>query len=153
MQAPSTCCSQFLSRPFVVGERVDISSSSSGTKIATGYVEQVEPFFTVLRSDTGLPVTIPNKALADMIICNESRAARSRLMSTFSRPRQYLGVVQIRSGTAATIDVEKVDAIVQSMRMHIQSAAGVDQRLPLGVGLLVSSTSILWTLSHSTMQR
>ena len=52
---------QFLSRPFVVGDRIDITSAG-GTKLATGCVEQVDPIYTQLRSDTGLPVTIPNKA-------------------------------------------------------------------------------------------
>lgn len=51
---------QFLSRPFVVGDRIDIASGS-GAKFATGYVERVDPIYTVLRTDTGLPVTIPNK--------------------------------------------------------------------------------------------
>ena len=47
----------------MVGERVDISSSG-GTKLATGYVEQVEPFYTVLRSDTGVPGWQPGCAFA-----------------------------------------------------------------------------------------
>jgi small-conductance mechanosensitive channel len=52
--------SQFLSRPFVVGDRIDITSSG-GAKVVMGYVERVDPIYTVLRTDTGLPVTIPNK--------------------------------------------------------------------------------------------
>ncbi|CAL8465906.1 g5442 [Coccomyxa elongata] len=59
---------QFLSRPFVVGDRIDIASGS-GAKFATGYVERVDPIYTVLRTDTGLPVTIPNKGL-DNYACN-----------------------------------------------------------------------------------
>ena len=51
---------QFLSRPFVVGDRIDILTSG-GTKFATGYVERVDPIYTVLRTDTGTPVTINNK--------------------------------------------------------------------------------------------
>ena len=52
---------QFLSRPFVVGDRIDILTSG-GTKFATGFVERVDPIYTVLRTDTGTPVTINNKA-------------------------------------------------------------------------------------------
>ena len=51
---------QFLSRPFVVGDRIDILTSG-GTKFATGFVERVDPIYTVLRTDTGTPVTINNK--------------------------------------------------------------------------------------------
>ena len=46
----------------MVGDRIDITSAG-GTKLATGCVEQVDPIYTQLRSDTGLPVTIPNKVL------------------------------------------------------------------------------------------
>ena len=51
---------QFLSRPVVVGDRIDILTSG-GTKFATGFVERVDPIYTVLRTDTGTPVTINNK--------------------------------------------------------------------------------------------
>ena len=47
----------------MVGDRIDITSAG-GTKLATGCVEQVDPIYTQLRSDTGLPVTIPNKQYA-----------------------------------------------------------------------------------------
>ena len=53
---------QFLSRPFVVGERIDISHSS-GAKFLTGFVERVDPMRTILRTDTCMPVMIPNKVL------------------------------------------------------------------------------------------
>ena len=44
----------------MVGDRIDILTSG-GTKFATGYVERVDPIYTVLRTDTGTPVTINNK--------------------------------------------------------------------------------------------
>ena len=58
---------QFLSRPFVVGERIDISFSSGG-KFMTGYVEQVAPMRTILRTDSCVPVTIPNKVSRALMI-------------------------------------------------------------------------------------
>ena len=58
---------QFLSRPFVVGDRIDILTSG-GTKFATGFVERVDPIYTVLRTDTGTPVTINNKAWAPPLV-------------------------------------------------------------------------------------
>ena len=45
----------------MVGDRIDILTSG-GTKFATGFVERVDPIYTVLRTDTGTPVTINNKA-------------------------------------------------------------------------------------------
>lgn len=44
----------------MVGERIDISHSS-GAKFMTGYVERVDPMRTILRTDTCMPVMIPNK--------------------------------------------------------------------------------------------
>ena len=43
-----------------MGERIDISHSS-GAKFMTGYVERVDPMRTILRTDTCLPVMVPNK--------------------------------------------------------------------------------------------
>ena len=54
---------QFLSRPFVVGERVDIAHSN-GARFMTGFVERVDPMRTILRTDSCLPVMIPNKVSA-----------------------------------------------------------------------------------------
>ena len=54
---------QFLSRPFVVGDRIDVNTSG-GTKMLTGYVERVDPMRTIIRSDAGLPFMLPNKACA-----------------------------------------------------------------------------------------
>ena len=51
----------------MVGDRIDILTSG-GTKFATGYVERVDPIYTVLRTDTGTPVTINNKVIPHSII-------------------------------------------------------------------------------------
>ena len=51
---------QFLSRPFVVGDRIDVTTAG-GTRLLTGYVERVDPMRTILRHDTGLPYMLPNK--------------------------------------------------------------------------------------------
>ena len=52
---------QFLSQPFVVGDRVEILTSGGG-HVITGTVERVDPMRTILRSDAELPITMPNKA-------------------------------------------------------------------------------------------
>ena len=56
------CPVQFLSQPFVVGDRVEILTSGGG-HVITGTVERVDPMRTILRSDAELPITMPNKVL------------------------------------------------------------------------------------------
>lgn len=51
---------QFLSQPFVVGDRVEILTSG-GSRVITGTVERVDPMRTIMRSDAELPITMPNK--------------------------------------------------------------------------------------------
>ena len=54
-----TCCAtQFLSQPFVSGDRVEMTG---GPGKLVGYIERVDPMRTILRTDSGLPITIPNK--------------------------------------------------------------------------------------------
>ena len=52
---------QFVSQPFLVGDRVDIATSS-GSKALSGTVERIDPMRTILRTDHDVPITIPNKA-------------------------------------------------------------------------------------------
>ena len=55
------CCAlQFISRPFVVGDRIEISSVG-GSKFVVGTVERVDPMRTIIRTDSCMPITIPNK--------------------------------------------------------------------------------------------
>ncbi len=55
------CCAlQFISRPFVVGDRIEISSVG-GSKFVVGVVERVDPMRTIIRTDSCMPITIPNK--------------------------------------------------------------------------------------------
>lgn len=53
-------CTQFLSQPFVMGDRVEILTSG-GSRVITGTVERVDPMRTIMRSDAELPITMPNK--------------------------------------------------------------------------------------------
>lgn len=53
---------QFLSQPFVVGDRVKILGSHGGEDAFVGTVERVDPMRTTLRNDSDLPTVIPNKA-------------------------------------------------------------------------------------------
>ncbi len=53
---------QYLSRPFVVGDRIDVMTSSGG-KVVSGFVEEVSPMRTHLSTDHGLSVMVPNKVV------------------------------------------------------------------------------------------
>ena len=52
---------QFLSQPFLVGDRVEVATGT-GAKVLTGVVERIDPMRTIVRSDVDVPITIPNKA-------------------------------------------------------------------------------------------
>lgn len=56
----NTVALQFISRPFVVGDRIEISSVG-GAKFVVGTVERVDPMRTIIRTDACMPITIPNK--------------------------------------------------------------------------------------------
>jgi len=62
---------QYLTRPFVVGDRVELKSSGGGS-IVMGVVESISMMRTQLRTDRAVPISIPNRAITDMIVSNES---------------------------------------------------------------------------------
>lgn len=64
------CFLQFLSRPFVVGDRVELSSGG-GERVLVGVIERVDPMRTIVRTDASLPVTIPNKVI--MVGCADQQ--------------------------------------------------------------------------------
>ena len=51
---------QFVSRPFVVGDRVELRTAG-GASVVTGLVERIAPMSTTLRNDQNIPISIPNK--------------------------------------------------------------------------------------------
>ncbi|KAL0050270.1 hypothetical protein WJX82_007782 [Trebouxia sp. C0006] len=119
----------FLSRPFVVGDRVELSSGG-GERVMVGVIERVDPMRTIIRTDASLPVTIPNKVLSEMMISNESNILTSRVLSHFNRSRQLLFTIKLRYK-----DLEKVEIVVDEMRRSLTRRAGVDRRLPQFVGM------------------
>ena len=80
---PPVCARQFLTRPFVVGERVELKTASGGS-VLVGTVEKIEVMRTVIRTDNMVPVAIPNRAINDMIVANESRIALSLVQANFT---------------------------------------------------------------------
>ncbi|PSC76963.1 mechanosensitive ion channel isoform A [Micractinium conductrix] len=66
----------YSSRPFIVGDRIQLKSLS-GSLIAAGVVESVAPMRTVLRADNKLPVFIPNKDVMNLVVVNENKMRRA----------------------------------------------------------------------------
>lgn len=73
---------QFVTRPFVVGDRVKLSGTGGGV-ILTGVVERIDPMRTCIRTDDSVPVAIPNKAITEMMVSNESRLGSSPVVQGF----------------------------------------------------------------------
>ena len=69
--AQTHLCLQFISRPFVVGDRIEISSVG-GSKFVVGTVERVDPMRTIIRTDACMPITIPNKVTIPFASCPPS---------------------------------------------------------------------------------
>lgn len=74
---------QFVSRPFVVGDRIIVKGAIN----VHGIVEAIDYTRTLVRVDQLLPVLIPNKTLQDAVIINESRAGNSAVRNNYVGPR------------------------------------------------------------------
>ncbi len=75
---PFPCCLQFLSRPFVVGEQVVLSG---GPRIE-GIVEGVEIMRTLVRTNEGVVVAVPNKV--SEALCSECLSDVTYVFSSFA---------------------------------------------------------------------
>ncbi len=73
---------QFLTRPFVVGDRVELKTTGGGT-VLTGFVERIDVMRTLIRTDKSIPVAVPNRSITEMIVSNESRLGRSNVAANF----------------------------------------------------------------------
>jgi len=104
----------YLTRPFVVGERVTLQTPS-GAPVVTGVVERIDPMRTLVRSDRATPVSIPNKALSDFLVVNESRIRASPVLTGFNDPRQF----------AMTVDVRHED--LEKVKKHGEVERGVER--------------------------
>ena len=65
-----------------MGDRVELKTTG-GSSVLVGVVEKIDPMRTVLRTDSTVPVAVPNKAITDMIVSNESRLGRSGVVAEF----------------------------------------------------------------------
>ncbi|KAL0035679.1 hypothetical protein WJX79_007913 [Trebouxia sp. C0005] len=136
----------FISRPFVVGDRIEISSVG-GSKFVVGTVERVDPMRTIIRTDSCMPITIPNKVLSEQIISNESRIARTKVIVNFNKPRQMQFTFLVRYE-----DFSKVEAICTDMKDHLLNTEGIHRQLPMWVGFtgVEGNACNVYTILHTT---
>ncbi|KAI7843449.1 hypothetical protein COHA_002927 [Chlorella ohadii] len=66
----------YSSRPFIIGDRIQLKTLS-GSTIVAGVVESIAPMRTLIRSDQKLPVYINNKDVMNLIVVNESKLRRA----------------------------------------------------------------------------
>lgn len=65
-----------------------------------------------------------------MIISNESRITKSKVMSNFRKPRQYVATISIRHK-----DMLLVESVTGGMKKWLETSKDIDQTLPNFVGL------------------
>ena len=57
--------------------------TTGGGSVLVGVVERIDPMRTILRTDSTVPVAVPNKVITEMIVSNESRIGRSNVQADF----------------------------------------------------------------------
>ena len=127
--------------------------SSSGGSVMIGVVEKIDPMRTVLRTDDNIPVGVPNKAITDMIISNESRISRVNAITQFkvlsfpdkhdsciyssaiSAPASRTKIYSSRHG----VTTQSTCTLFFSLLVHVEGEKGVElDRLPSAVCLVAS---------------
>ena len=150
----------YLTRPFVAGERISLLTAAGGV-VATGTVERIDIMRCVVRNDAGMPLSIPNRAVGDYIVMNESRLGRGgggSASSTSSaqlaaamagRPRQTAFKVELRLS-----DIDKIDALAHELRSWMAAHADVSKALPYGAALsaLTPWSATVGVKAHTTPQ-
>ena len=119
----------YVTRPFVVGDRVTLQTLT-GAAVATGVVERIDPMRTLVRSDKGVPLSLPNRAVTDYIVLNESRVAKSRLLADFAGPRHAATRVEVRLS-----DLDRVPSLTAAVTNWLAVHPDVDKRLPHGASV------------------
>ncbi|KAK9832088.1 hypothetical protein WJX81_005553 [Elliptochloris bilobata] len=134
----------FLTRPFVVGDRVELKSSGGGT-IVMGVVESISMMRTQLRTDRAVPISIPNRAITDMIVSNESHIKTPS--ASIAAPRQFTKTLTMRP-----TNLDEVRAVKDAISEHLMNRAGIDHSLPRGCELdtIDDGTVKLSITAHAT---
>jgi hypothetical protein len=61
---------------------VELKTTSGGT-VLVGLVERIDVMRTLVRSDKGVPIAVPNSSITGMIVSNESRIGKSQYAANF----------------------------------------------------------------------
>ena len=69
--------------------------------------------------------------LSEQIISNESRIARTKVITNFNKPRQMQFTFQVRFE-----DFSKVEPICSDMKDHLLNTEGIHRQLPMWVGFV-----------------
>ena len=98
-----------------------------------------------LRTDRAVPISIPNRAISDMIVSNESHIKTPS--ASIAAPRQFT-----KSLTLRTKSLDEVCAVKDAITAHLQARAGIDHSLPRGCELdtIDDGTSKLSITAHAT---
>lgn len=107
----------YSTRPFIVGDRVQLKSLS-GSTIAMGVVEHIAPMRTVLRADNKLPIYISNKDVMNLIVVNESKLRRNAVA-----PKLPLIEATV---TLRYCDVDAVPAVERAVTEYLEAHPQVD---------------------------
>eukprot|EP00884_Botryococcus_braunii_P010060 jgi/Botrbrau1/19055/Bobra.0100s0079.1 len=115
--------SMFFTNVFVVGERVTLMGPGGG-EVATGIVERIDPMRTLLRSDEGLPVALPNSAVMNYIVVNRSRL--QPVKQIFKVSGQYSTRLAVQCP-----DWHVLPGLCTDLEAMLKGLPGVDPALPL----------------------
>ena len=137
-----SAAAQFLTQPFVVGERVTLMSG--GSKVVTGKVESIDPLNTVIRDDDGVPITIPNTVCKTggvpdpMVVSNLPHAS---VRSVDGRPATHQASIGARF-EARFICLQPTWAETETETVQGLQCGALTRCVP--VGLYAASVGLLW---------
>lgn len=118
----------FLTRPFVVGERVKVTNQFGAT-IVEGVVESINPMRTILTNKQNHSVAMPNKALIEMNIINQSRLEAAK-----AAPVTMLAPLYSSVGIKYK-DISAVPAVAHAISQYLRNSEVIDTDLPNGCHL------------------
>jgi len=140
-----------LTMPFLVGDRIELKNSY-GAVLAVGVVESINPLSTVIRNDRSMPVAIPNRLLAEMIICNESQVEVSKMQKSYSDPRPVSGYIHAGFSDHRWMS-SRLPELTDSVKAYLHRHDGIDDDLPCQCfvkGLGDEGTAVLRFMAYTT---
>ncbi|CAG9462059.1 unnamed protein product [Pedinophyceae sp. YPF-701] len=118
----------FISRPFVVGERLELRTGDGTATVISGVVAAIEPTRTTVRGEDGYPVSIPNKSVTELLVVNHSRQM-TEWGPLGPPPRPFELKIAVRLE-----DADKAEEIISSLRRWLIFRKEIDAEQPVFVG-------------------